>query len=189
MGGISFGPKYMENQFNIPTWQANIILGKINYCIFSITGKTFNSLDCEWHGGCLIRNRNYLSCASTLVHSRFNVIITVFCVVFCCFVCPRSVWCSQCCLYPWIVHSWSPLRFSLAFTFIKCSIVLHQWIWVQGVPSSARLFEYEVIACGWDISSNIDQLLHFRVKNTRDILIYMWYISPHKRAYNWFTMF
>ena len=29
MGGISFGPKYMENQFNIPTWQANIILGKI----------------------------------------------------------------------------------------------------------------------------------------------------------------
>jgi hypothetical protein len=47
MGGISFGPKYMENQFNIPTWQANIILGKINYCIFSITGKTFNSLDCE----------------------------------------------------------------------------------------------------------------------------------------------
>ncbi|CAC5397332.1 SLCO3A [Mytilus coruscus] len=27
IGGLSFGPKYTENQFNIPTWKANIILG------------------------------------------------------------------------------------------------------------------------------------------------------------------
>lgn len=29
IGTGSFGPKYMENVFNIPSWKANTILGKI----------------------------------------------------------------------------------------------------------------------------------------------------------------
>ena len=28
MSLAAFGPKYLENQFHIPTWKANIILGK-----------------------------------------------------------------------------------------------------------------------------------------------------------------
>ena len=33
----------------------------------------------------------------------------------CCFVCLRSVSCTQCCLCLWIVHYWLPLRFSRTF--------------------------------------------------------------------------
>ncbi|XP_021344629.1 solute carrier organic anion transporter family member 2B1-like, partial [Mizuhopecten yessoensis] len=38
MGNTIFGPKYIENQFNVPTWKANVILGveKLGTGIFGV---------------------------------------------------------------------------------------------------------------------------------------------------------
>jgi len=45
--------------------------------------------------------------------------LLVFCVVILVYLfsCPHSVSCAQCCLCPWIFHSWIPLRFSLKFMY------------------------------------------------------------------------
>ena len=59
---------------------------------------------------------NCLPVASTTIHSRcfwwgsVLLLYLVFCVVFYCFVCLRSVSCV-----PNVVHTWLPLRFSLTF--------------------------------------------------------------------------
>ena len=72
------------------------------------------------YGGYLIRDKNYLPFASTLVHPQFLVgsvlcIVLVFCVVRKCFVCLRPMSCTKCCQYLRVVYSYLPLRFSLTF--------------------------------------------------------------------------
>jgi hypothetical protein len=50
----------------------------------------------------------------SLVGSVLLIGLVFMCCV-CCFACPRPVSCVQCCRFLWIVHSWLPLQFSLAF--------------------------------------------------------------------------
>ena len=47
-----------------------------------------------------------------------SIVLCCVCFVFLfvyCFLCFRSVSCSQCCLCLWIIHFWFPPRFSLTF--------------------------------------------------------------------------
>ena len=85
----------------------------------------------EWHGVCIIRDRNYFPFASTLIHPRdfwgpVLLIFLVFCVVFCfCFICLRSVSCvPEYCQCLWFVHYWLPLWISLNIT--ELSIEEHE---------------------------------------------------------------
>ena len=66
---------------------------------------------------CLVSNAVYISGLSILGYPfdflyRLLTTHSLFCV-----------WCTQCCLYLRIVHSWLPLRFSLSFTYYPQSVV------------------------------------------------------------------
>ena len=70
-----------------------------------------------------IKYNNYVNIVrNVLVGSVF----LVFCGVFVCFVCLRSVSCSQCWLHHSIVHSWSALRFCVLCPMLPVSFV-HSW--------------------------------------------------------------
>jgi hypothetical protein len=72
-----------------------------------------------------IKYNNYVNIVrNVLVGSVF----LVFCGVFVCFVCLRSVSCSQCWLHHSIVHSWSALRFCVLCPMLpvsfNCSLLI-----------------------------------------------------------------
>jgi hypothetical protein len=82
------------------------------------------------YGACLIRTRNCLSFASTLVILGFFVrsmllipllcfiVLSLFLLCFYFFLTSFCVLCTQCCQCLCIVHSWFPFRFSLTLIFV-----------------------------------------------------------------------
>jgi len=89
--------------------------------LFSIADNTFTGFDYMRNTAVSYKKRELLTFLSIWVLTclcfvRYVLLIfSVFCVVFYCFVCSRSLTCGQCCQFHWIVHSWLPFWFSLAF--------------------------------------------------------------------------
>jgi hypothetical protein len=70
-----------------------------------------------------------------------TIYVYVFLLVFLCFVCLRSVLCSQCFLCLWIIHSRLSLRVSLAFNNIDVPHDIRYYKWIKGDNTEILKFE------------------------------------------------
>lgn len=76
-----------------------------------------------------IRNRNWSPLASAWVYLQFVLFLLVFLwgsgsVLCFCFVCFRTLTCTQSCLFIFVVHSWLLLKWIFSWRFINWSIKL-----------------------------------------------------------------
>ena len=104
----------------------SVLLICLVFCVVLFCVFTFLVLCCDGRYDCRIKII-FSSSLTPVVCRKAHVLVTLFvfaCVewcpthiVLCCVFCfvSRSAVCTQCCQFLWIVHSWLPLRFSLAF--------------------------------------------------------------------------
>ena len=90
---------------------------QIDSCVWNNYVRSEKLFVSEMYG---IKYNNYVNIVRNVLVGSVSVFL-VFCGVFVCFVCLRSVSCAQCCLCHSIVHSWSALRFCALFLMLPAS--------------------------------------------------------------------